>query len=230
MGRIEKRNNPGILFLELLAISILISSASLGWLGIYAFIFIVASLIFRRGIFHSFRKSPFLIILIAMSFISHFAASANWEVGLGEAARLTLLLAFSFLFIEVVDSAELASSLGKLFSYFIGKKAWVLSSMMTVTVAIIPIIIESSKEMFHARQSRNEDYLRHPVKGISNYSVSLMRHLFARSEEFYNALLARGYREDMERSAPPIHFTDVLSLLGVAALCVLVMINRISGN
>lgn len=226
MGKVARRMNPGVLFIDLLAISILISTAPLLYLTLYAFLFIFASMLFRRGIFKSFANSPFLIILILMSFLSHFATTHSLEKGLGEASRLTLLLAFSFLFIEVVDSTELASALGNILSRFIGKRAWVLSSLMTVTVALIPVIIGSSKDMFQARQSRNENYLKHPVKSLSDYSISLMRHLFARSEDFHYALLSRGYKEEMERSAPPIALSDIISLIGTAALCVLVFVKR----
>lgn len=226
MGKVARRMNPGVLFIDLLAISILISTAPLLYLALYAFLFIFASMLFRRGIFKSFANSPFLIILILMSFLSHFATTHSLEKGLGEASRLTLLLAFSFLFIEVVDSTELASALGNILSRFIGKRAWVLSSLMTVTVALIPVIIGSSKDMFQARQSRNENYLKHPVKSLSDYSISLMRHLFARSEDFHYALLSRGYKEEMERSAPPIALSDIISLIGTAALCVLVFVKR----
>lgn len=226
MGKVARRMNPGVLFIDLLAISILISTAPLLYLALYAFLFIFASMLFRRGIFKSFANSPFLIILILMSFLSHFVTTHSFEKGLGEASRLTLLLAFSFLFIEVVDSTELASALGNILSRFIGKRAWVLSSLMTVTVALIPVIIGSSKDMFQARQSRNENYLKHPVKSLSDYSISLMRHLFARSEDFHYALLSRGYKEEMERSAPPIALSDIISLIGIAALCVLVFVKR----
>lgn len=226
MGKVAKRRNPGFLFLDLLMISILISAAPHKGLFFYSGIFVLASIISQRSIFQSFKSAPLLAILVAVSALSHAITSTSWQTGLFEGLRLMLLLSFSFLFIEVADSTELSSSLGKMLSPIIGKKAWVLSSMIMVTLSMIPMILESAKEMFHARQSRNENFLAHPIKALSDYSISLMKLLFKRSEEYYDALLCRGFKEDQERIAPPISSSDTITLMGVIGLCILVLIKR----
>ena len=226
MGKVERRRNPGFLFLDLLMISILVSAAPHKELFFYGALFVLASILFKRTIFQSFVNAPFLAILVAVSGLSHAITSTSWQIGLFEGLRLMLLLAFSFLFIEVADSTELSSALGKMLSPIIGKKAWVLSSMIMVTLSMLPMIIDSAKEMFHARQSRNQNFLAHPIKSLSDYSISLMRLLFKRSEEYYDALLCRGFKEDQERIAPPISAVDTITLMGVIGLCIAVFLKR----
>lgn len=226
MDRVEAKRNPGILFLNLLILSILISTAPKTGLYLYVIIFAISSFINKRSIFHSFKKSPFLVMLLLATAISHMLTSRSWSSGFAEGMRFTLLIAFSFLFIETADSTELASSLGNILSAFIGKRAWRLSSMIMVTLSIIPMILRVATEMYNARLSRNQSFVRHPIKSLAEYSTSLFEHLLKRSEEFYEALIARGFKPDMRRSAPPILPFDIISFIGVVSICIVVMISR----
>lgn len=230
MAEVRRDRNPGFVFLELLMLSILITTASRYSLWLYAVVFILLSLFHKRSIFQSFRKSPFLVFLVVLTAISHAISSESLETGTLEGFRYFLLLAFSLLFIEVVDSAELSSALGSMLERIIGRKAWVLSSSIMVTLALLPIILQSGKDMYQARESRAASFIKHPIRALSDYSVSLLKHILRKSEDFYEALLSRGYRADQKRHAPSVSSSDIIFTSLAVILCVAAIAKRSSGN
>lgn len=221
-----RRANPGVLLFGLISFSILISTATEVRVIPYLPALIFGSMIFRVHLISCFRKSPILLVMALLIAITEIANNGVRTVAFLEALRFIILLGFSLLFLETTDPIELSTSIGNILKPVMGKKAWKLSSMVMITIAIIPIVFKSAQEMINSRRSRGIKFLKHPIRYLSDYLVSLMRLLFKKSENFALALEARGYSEYRKRSSKKLSATDIIILVCIIILTVLTLLSR----
>ena len=82
-----------------------------------------------------------------------------------------------------------------------------------MTIALFPIIFTTTQEMLDARRSRGGSFLRHPVKSISDYTLSMMRLLFQKVLIFQDALYSRSWSTGGERTKVVLERRDIIYIL-----------------
>lgn len=90
-----------------------------------------------------------------------------------------------------------------------------------LTLTLLPLILNSAKEMQEARINRNGSFITHPIKNLKEYSVSLMRLLFDKLETFNDALIARSFSSEKSRNSEEWKISDTLIFSSLLVLFIL---------
>ena len=88
---------------------------------------------------------------------------------------------------------DLARSIGGALSKLIGRYAYIFSTLVEITLSMIPIIIDSTAGIFDARRARGASFFSHPLKTVSELSISILSSLLDKAEIYIDALYSRGY-------------------------------------
>lgn len=126
--------------------------------------------------------------------------------------RFLSLITVAALFVMKADLLLLSSSLGRLLSRLIGKAGWKVSSYIMLSLSIFPLVFESADEMLTARKSRGGSFFSHPVRNLTEYTVSLMRLLFDKILIFQDALYSRSFSTCGEKTVYLLSGKDYILL------------------
>ena len=220
------RTVPAFKLLYLLLFSILISSAGVYEIYIYAFFIITI------GAFSKINLMRLLLSMHAMIAISFFIAITEWSntknisSTLSEAVSYLTLLLLTLLFMATTDITDLSASLGHYLEPIIGKSSWRLASNIMVTLAMLPMIFFCANTMLMARRSRGGRFFSHPFKNITSYTISLFLLLFEKVQVFEDALLSRSFSNTAPRRTDKASFCDILALVCVVLITIAIFIIR----
>ncbi len=135
---------------------------------------------------------------------------------LTDTSRFLSAISVAALYIATTDLTELSAALGTALGKVIGKPAWRFASGVMLTIALFPLIFQAATEMLAARKARGGSFFSHPVRNLTDYTVSLMRLLFQKILIFQDAMYARAYSPEAERTAPLYHPLDLVFVLCTA--------------
>ena len=168
----------------------------------------------------------FIFVVQALSFSDPAGALVPWlpvsESGLQGAARtcwkLSLILGYGILFTFVTRPRDLQHALLWFLKPFPFLPAQRMALMVTLTLRLVPLIMDQLEEVSLANKSR----LGNQRKGLLRRAKFLVLPLFQRSlirtDELALALAARGFREDRPVHLPPVPWAHVMVLLLVGAM------------
>lgn len=202
--------NAGLKLLLLLLLSILLSSANL-----FAFSFVFAlvcitELTHRLGLVKKLFQNKFLLFVTVFIFISDFVNTKDILLSLFSSLKFLTLLSLSLIFTSVTSPDESARSLGHALSPLLGKAGYHIASAIELTLALLPMIFSTSTELLDARKSRGGNFIKHPIKTISDFVIALISTLLTKIDAFADALNSRGYDLFVKRSSPPFNKKDLL--------------------
>lgn len=207
------RLNPFIKLLVVMLFSIAVSRMQ-GWLPLLVLAAVLfLPLLFHRNLFKTLWKMKVMLITAFLIYIFRLANVGEQLSALSATARFLSTIAAAALYIATTDLTELSAAIGSFFGKAIGKAAWRFASGVMMTIALFPIIFEAATEMLDARKARGGSFLAHPIQNLTDYTVSLMRILFQKILIFQDAMYARAYTEEAERTAPLYHPFDFGILL-----------------
>lgn len=204
------RLNPNTKLVCLLSYSITISSApSLAVYPLFLLCLIIAAAI--RLPWKEYVKESifFLVIALLMGISACFHEEGILNAVSSPLSFLSMVLA-SMLLADTTMPDELSRSLGSALSHVIGKYAYILSSLMEITLSMIPVIIDSTICMHEARKARGASFFHHPLRSVSELSVSILSDLLDKAEMYMDALYSRSYDPERKRSCAPYRAPDVL--------------------
>lgn len=204
------RLNPNTKLVCLLSYSITISSApSLAVYPLFLLCLIIAAAI--RLPWKEYVKESifFLVIALLMGISACFHEEGILSAVSSPLSFLSMVLA-SMLLDDTTMPDELSRSLGSALSHVIGKYAYILSSLMEITLSMIPVIIDSTICMHEARKARGASFFHHPLRSVSELSVSILSDLLDKAEMYMDALYSRSYDPERKRSCAPYRAPDVL--------------------
>ncbi len=205
--------NAGLKLLLLLVLSILLSNATP---LVFSFVFalvIITELSHHLGLIKQLLKNKFLIFVTFFIFLSDLINTKDISFSAFSATKFLTLLALSVIFTSVTSPDESSRSLGHALSPLFGKFGYLLASAVELTLALLPIIFSTSTELLDARKSRGGNFLKHPVKTISDYVIALISTLLTKIDQFADALNSRGYDLFIKRSSPPFNKKDIVLVL-----------------
>ncbi len=221
------RMNPLSKLIALIILSVLASlTESLIPVAIFFLLLNLIALSASIPLIKRLLSASSIMLLALLILITGYLSSSDAQSAWAEALRFISLFSLAIIFTGSTDMIDLSSSLGKALRPIAGRKAYALSSNVMLVFALLPDIFASAEEMLNARRARGGRFIAHPVRNISEYTVSLMKRLIARSFAFSEALDARAYSSERERSAPAFTFKDGM-LIAAIALSGAIWINMI---
>ncbi len=212
------RLNPNTKLVCLLSYSITISSApSLAVYPLFLLCLIIAAAI--RLPWKEYVKESifFLVIALLMGISACFHEEGILSAVSSPLSFLSMVLA-SMLLADTTMPDELSRSLASALSHVIGRYAYILSSIMEITLSMIPVIIDSTICMYEARKARGASFFHHPVRSVSELSLSILSDLIDKAETYTDALYSRSYEPEGKRSPAPYRAADVITICLSAAL------------
>ena len=202
------RLNPCTKLLSVLVYSVVVSSSG-GPLVFILFLFplIIASAI-RLPVRSYLKESIFFLILALFIFISSFLSFADPIAALVPSVRFLSVMLISMLLTDTTMPDDIARSLGAALSHILGRAAYLIASVVEITISMIPLIIDCAVSVYEARRARGASFVRHPLRSASEFSASLITDLLDKAEIYADALSARGYSASGCRCTLPYRTAD----------------------
>lgn len=220
------RMNPAFKLVYLVLLSIIISTSRELEIYIYLASLLLIGIACHINILKSLISMPFMILISIFIAMTEWINTHSSLSTLSETFSFISLLMLAILFMATTDITELAAALGHYTAPILGKRAWKLSSSIMLTIAMIPMIFDVSTTMLDARRSRGGRFLSHPIKNITEYTISLLLLLFKKSEIFEDALLSRAFSNTAERKAKSARCYDIITLICMILLTIAIFIIR----
>ncbi len=151
--------------------------------------------------------------------------------------RLLLMIAITTILTVTTKPLDLTMAFEKLLKPFkrFGLPAHEISMTISIALRFIPIILEEALRIMKAQQSRGVDYeegkLKEKIRAILALIVPLFVCAFQRAEDLANAMEARGYNPQGQRTKfrqLKYHYRDaVLILVSTSALVAVIIIGSV---
>ena len=218
------RLNPCTKLLSVLVYSVVVSSSSDSTAVFVLFLFplIIASAI-RLPVRSYLKESIFFLILALFIFISSFLSFADPVAALVPSVRFLSVMLISMLLTDTTMPDDIARSLGAALSHILGRAAYLIASVVEITISMIPLIIDCVLSIYEARRARGASFVRHPLRSASEFSASLITDLLDKAEIYADALSARGYSASGGRYTLPYGMADRI----IIAISIIVLISHI---
>jgi biotin transport system permease protein len=163
----------------------------------------------------------FIFVVQALSFSEPQETLAPWfpvsNAGCQAAAltcwRLGLILGYGVLFTFVTRPRDLQDALIWFLKPFPFLPAQRIALMVTLTLRLIPLIMDQLEEVSLASKSRLGNRRKSLLHRAKFLVLPLFQRSFIRTDELALALAARGYREDRTVHLQPIPLAHVLVLI-----------------
>ncbi len=217
------RLNPNTKLVALLAYSAIVSSAPAS--AVFPLILIPLGVAFAIKLpWRTYLKeSIFFIVLAVLMAMTSFVSQRDVVVALSSTLSFLSMVLASILLTDTTMPDELSRSLGSALSHIIGKSGYALSAVFEITLSMIPLIIDSTIGIFEARKARGASFIAHPIKAVSELSVSILSDLLDKAEIYIDALYSRGYDASKRRSAMPYRICDAV-IIAVSLIAVVMNI------
>ncbi len=223
-----QRANPTFKLIYLILFSILISTAGNYEIYIYTVFLLVVGAICKLNLLKSLLSMPIMIAITFFIILTEWISTKAIAPTAREAISFLTLLIVAILFMATTDITELSASLGHYLEPLLAKNAWRLASNIMITIALIPIIFSSPATMMQPRRTRCGRFIQHPIRNITDYTISLILIIFKKAGIFEDALLSRAFSETATRKAKKTTIYDKLTLICmILATLAIFLIRRI---
>ncbi len=212
------RLNPAAKLVCLLSYSITVSSAPP--LAVYPLFLLclIAAAAIKLPWKEYMKESIFFLLIALMMGLSSFLSQGEILTACSCALSFLSLVLAAMLLADTTMPDELSRSLASALSRVMGRYAYILSSIMEITLSMIPVIIDSTICMYEARKARGASFFHHPVRSVSELSLSILSDLIDKAETYTDALYSRSYEPEGKRSPAPYKAADVVIICLSAAL------------
>lgn len=187
------RLNPNTKLVALLSYSIVISSCGPLETILLSLVPISIALGIRLPFREYIKESLFFILLSVLMAITSFLSQGDILHAFSYALSFLSMVLSSMLLTDTTMPDDLARSIGGALSKVIGRYAYIFSTLVEITLSMIPIIIDSTAGIFDARRARGASFSSHPLKTVSELSISILSSLLDKAEIYIDALYSRGY-------------------------------------
>ena len=187
------RLNPNTKLVALLSYSIVISSCGPLETILLSLVPISIALGIRLPFREYIKESLFFILLSVLMAITSFLSQGDILHAFSYALSFLSMVLSSMLLTDTTMPDDLARSIGGALSKVIGRYAYIFSTLVEITLSMIPIIIDSTAGIFDARRARGASFFSHPLKTVSELSIAILSSLLDKAEIYIDALYSRGY-------------------------------------
>ena len=207
------RLNPNTKLVCLLSYSIVISSSGPLETILLSLFPVGIALGIKLPLREYLKESIFFIFLSVLMAITSFLSQRDALYAFSYAMSFLSMVLSSMLLTDTTMPDELARSMGASLSKVIGRYAYIFSTLVEITLCLIPIIIDSTVGLFDARRSRAASFFSHPLKTVSELSVSILSSLLDKAEIYIDALYSRGYDASKVRDRAEYRAADFLIIV-----------------
>lgn len=187
---------PGwIKLLLLISLSIALGFLNFISLVVAAMILLVSSFIGRPSLLRMKGAIAFAIIMALFTMYGEYNTGGNSPLIYLKGARFILIFWLGIVFTSVSDPTEVGNSfyiLTRWIPFFPAKR---LRTLITLTLAFLPLIMDESKTVELAARSRCFNKRRNPVTRMRYRVEPLLEGVLRKSEEISQAMAARCYKE-----------------------------------
>lgn len=227
-----------ILIMLLLMIAIFIPAGFWGYLLIFAFIWIALKLSKLTIGFALRSMKPMLFMMVFLLVINGFAIKTGvplvqwgWFSIYSDAisqtvyiiVRLMLMVIITTILTATTKPLDLTLGIEKLLKPFevIGVPAHIIAMMISIALRFIPTLIEETQRIMNAQASRGVDLengtLKEKIMAVLALIVPLFVSAFDRADQLANAMEARGYDPQRERTRYKVLQMTGIDYAGLAA-------------
>lgn len=227
-----------ILIMLLLMIAIFIPAGFWGYLLIFAFIWIALKLSKLTIGFALRSMKPMLFMMVFLLVINVFAIKTGvplvqwgWFSIYSDAisqtvyiiVRLMLIVIITTILTATTKPLDLTLGIEKLLKPFevIGVPAHIIAMMISIALRFIPTLIEETQRIMNAQASRGVDLengtLKEKIMAVLALIVPLFVSAFDRADQLANAMEARGYDPQRERTRYKVLQMTGIDYAGLAA-------------
>ncbi|OLU45106.1 energy-coupling factor transporter transmembrane component T family protein [Faecalibaculum rodentium] len=227
-----------ILIMLLLMIAIFIPAGFWGYLLIFAFIGIALKLSKLTIGFALRSMKPMLFMMVFLLVINVFAIKTGvplvqwgWFSIYSDAisqtvyiiVRLMLMVIITTILTATTKPLDLTLGIEKLLKPFevIGVPAHIIAMMISIALRFIPTLIEETQRIMNAQASRGVDLengtLKEKIMAVLALIVPLFVSAFDRADQLANAMEARGYDPQRERTRYKVLQMTGIDYAGLAA-------------
>ena len=227
-----------ILIMLLLMIAIFIPAGFWGYLLIFAFIWIALKLSKLTIGFALRSMKPMLFMMVFLLVINVFAIKTGvplvqwgWFSIYSDAisqtvyiiVRLMLMVIINTILTATTKPLDLTLGIEKLLKPFevIGVPAHIIAMMISIALRFIPTLIEETQRIMNAQASRGVDLengtLKEKIMAVLALIVPLFVSAFDRADQLANAMEARGYDPQRERTRYKVLQMTGIDYAGLAA-------------
>ena len=207
------RLNPNTKLVCLLSYSIVISSSGPLETILLSLFPICIALGIKLPLKEYLKESIFFILLSVLMAITSFLSQRDALYAFSYAMSFLSMVLSSMLLTDTTMPDELARSMGASLSKVIGRYAYIFSTLVEITLCLIPIIIDSTVGLFDARRSRAASFFSHPLKTVSELSISILSSLLDKAEIYIDALYSRGYDASKVRDRAEYRAADYIIIV-----------------
>lgn len=208
----DMKPGPLVLLIGVILYSIA-SSFLTGWEAVMVLVLtIIIPILSGVNVLSVLWKMKVMLFTAALIFVFAVVEKKDTLTAFSDTARFLSLITVASLFVLKTDLLALSSSLGKVLSLVFGRAGWRAASYLMLSLSFFPIVFESADEMLRARRSRGGSFFSHPVKNLTEYTVSLMRLLFEKVLIFQDALYSRSFTINGEKTVCPPKGSDYILL------------------
>ena len=212
------RVNPFMKLLSLLLLcTTLVKTPLIGTLIILS-VTVVIMIIIKLPINKYGSELIFFIVISSFIAITSIFANLGLKEIINSVLKFDTAILMSFLLADSSDISDIARSIAKVLNHIPFINGWKIASQIELTLMCIPLIFDVSESISEARMARLESKLKHPLKFIINYSISLLDTLISKIDEIAFALDSRGYDNSIERQTIKYKFSDFVFLFFVILL------------
>ena len=227
-----------ILIMLLLMIAIFIPAGFWGYLLIFAFIWIALKLSKLTIGFALRSMKPMLFMMVFLLVINVFAIKTGvplvqwgWFSIYSDAisqtvyiiVRLMLMVIITTILTATTKPLDLTLGIEKLLKPFevIGVPAHIIAMMISIALRFIPTLIEETQRIMNAQASRGVDLengtLKEKIMAVLALIGPLFVSAFDRADQLANAMEARGYDPQRERTRYKVLQMTGIDYAGLAA-------------
>ena len=219
------RLNPFSKLIALVSYTVIISSADEAAVFILSLIPLAVAFMIKLPWKEYIKESLFFIALAVMMALFRFAADHDALEALAPAAAFLSTVLFSMILTDTTMPDELSRSLGSALSHVIGKYAYALSTVIEITLSMIPLIIDGSISMYESYRARGASFSSHPLRLLCQLSVSMLSSILDKAEMYIDALYSRGYDASKRRASAPYRMRDWLVIAISIAVPIMALIH-----
>ena len=203
--------NPLIKLLFLIVFSASISIASNEVIFILSFSVSLLAFFDKLPFKELYKGTIFFFILSILIFITEL--SFGYIHAIAQAIKFLAIVVASLVFTDTTSPNETARSIAAFLYPILKDKANSFGFIIELTLSMIPKILESSIKILDARKCRGERMLKHPIKMLTGFSISLFIHLFDQISSYADGLESRLYTNTVKRKAKAYSYRDLITII-----------------
>ena len=230
-----------IMIMLLLMIAIFIPAGAWGYVLVAAFI-AVCLVLSKLSINYAFRAmKPMIWMMVFLFVINVFAIRTGYVmVSLGPVniysgavyqtlyivVRLMMMIVITTVLTATTKPLDLTLGIEKLLHPFekVGLPAHIIAMMISIALRFIPTLIEETQRIMNAQASCGVDMengtFKEKIKAILSLIVPLFVSAFDRADQLANAMEARGYDPNKQRTRYKVLKMTSLDYVGLVMSCV----------